>query len=129
MVMTNCRYLLYSLFIPTPLQVKYTHVHTVITTTRVSTVQNSTVEYSTDCTQRIEKISARFRFIFSSTHDKLNQIRSCPRYNRHFYSLAAIYLCLFITNSKGKDQPGKVANPTCGQLNRDNAFFPVPVRA
>ena len=27
------------------------------------------------------------------------------------------------------DQPGKVANPACGQLNRENEHFPVPVRA
>ena len=35
-----------------------------------------------------------------------------------------------ITCSKGKDQPGKVANPARGQLNREeNEYFPVPVRA
>ena len=33
------------------------------------------------------------------------------------------------TYSKGKDQPGKVANPARGQLNRENDFFPVLVRA
>ena len=27
------------------------------------------------------------------------------------------------------DQPGKVANPARGQLNRGNDYFPVPVRA
>ena len=27
-----------------------------------------------------------------------------------------IYICMVITYSKGKDQPGKVANPTRGQL-------------
>ena len=27
------------------------------------------------------------------------------------------------------DQPGKVANPARGQLNREKCFFPVPVRA
>ena len=30
------------------------------------------------------------------------------------------------TYSKGKDQPGKVANPARGQLNRENEYFPVP---
>ena len=30
---------------------------------------------------------------------------------------------------KSKDRPGKVANPACGQLNRENEYFPVPVRA
>ena len=27
------------------------------------------------------------------------------------------------------DQPGKVANPARGQLNREDKYFPVPVRA
>ena len=27
------------------------------------------------------------------------------------------------------DQPGKVANPTRGQLKKENEYFPVPVRA
>ena len=27
------------------------------------------------------------------------------------------------------DQPGKVANPARGQLNRENDYYPVPVRA
>ena len=37
-------------------------------------------------------------------------------------------LCMVITYSKSMDQPGKVANPACGQLNRENKFTPVPVR-
>ena len=32
-------------------------------------------------------------------------------------------------NSKNMDQPGKVANPARGQLNRKNKYFPVCVRA
>ena len=37
---------------------------------------------------------------------------------------------MVITYSKGKkDQPGKVANYARGQLNRENVFIPVPVRA
>ena len=31
--------------------------------------------------------------------------------------------------SKSMDQPGKVANPARGQLNRENGHFSVPVRA
>ena len=31
-----------------------------------------------------------------------------------------------ITYSKGKDQPGKVVNPSRGHLNRENKYFPVP---
>ena len=30
---------------------------------------------------------------------------------------------------QSKDQSGKVANPARGQLNRENGYFPVPVRA
>ena len=33
------------------------------------------------------------------------------------------------TFSKSMDQPGKVANPTRGQLNRENEYFPGRVRA
>ena len=31
-----------------------------------------------------------------------------------------MYVCMVIPYSKGKDQPGKVANPARGQLNREN---------
>ena len=33
------------------------------------------------------------------------------------------------TYSKNMDQPGKVANPARGRLNRENEFFPVHFRA
>ena len=33
------------------------------------------------------------------------------------------------TYSQSMDQPGKVANPALGQLNRENEYFPVRVRA
>ena len=36
---------------------------------------------------------------------------------------------MVIANSKSNDQPGKVVNPACGQLNRESEYFPVPVRA
>ena len=36
------------------------------------------------------------------------------------------YVCMVITYSKGKDQPGKVANPARGQLNRANYLFSCP---
>ena len=38
-----------------------------------------------------------------------------------------MFVCMVITYSKGKDQPGKVANPARGQLNRENELFPFPV--
>ena len=40
-----------------------------------------------------------------------------------------MYVCMVITYSKGKDQSGEVANSARGQLNRENDFLPVPVRA
>ena len=45
-----------------------------------------------------------------------------------FMNLVCI-VCMVITYGKGKDQPGKVANPARGQPNKENDFFPVPVRA
>ena len=36
---------------------------------------------------------------------------------------------MVITYGKSKDQPGKFANPARGQLDRENEYFPVPVRA
>ena len=36
---------------------------------------------------------------------------------------------MVITYSKSMDQPGKVDNPALGQLNRENEYFPVRVRA
>ena len=38
-------------------------------------------------------------------------------------------LRMVITYSESMDQPGKVANPARGQLNRENEYFPVRVRA
>ena len=38
-----------------------------------------------------------------------------------------VYVCMVVTNSKSKNQPGKVANPARGQLKRENEYFPVPV--
>ena len=39
------------------------------------------------------------------------------------------YVCMYgHTYSKSMDQPGKVVNPARDQLNRENDFFPVPVR-
>ena len=43
-----------------------------------------------------------------------------------FYLGTGKYVCMVI---KSMDQPGKVANLACGQLNRENECFPVPVRA
>ena len=41
-----------------------------------------------------------------------------------------MYVCMYgHTYSKSKDRPGKVANPARGQLNRENEYFPIRVRA
>ena len=42
---------------------------------------------------------------------------------------SGMYVCSHIYCSKSVDQPGKVANPARGQLNRENEYFPVCVRA
>ena len=42
----------------------------------------------------------------------------------------SMYVCMYgRTYSKSMDQPGKVANPARGQLNRENQYFSVRVRA
>ena len=39
-----------------------------------------------------------------------------------------MYVCMYShTYSKSMNQPGKIANPARGQLNRENEYFPVPV--
>ena len=42
-----------------------------------------------------------------------------------------MYVCMYNGHiySKSMDQPGKAANPGRGQLNRENEYFPVRVRA
>ena len=42
----------------------------------------------------------------------------------------AVYECMHgHTNSKSDDQSDKVSNPARGQLDRENEYFPIPVRA
>ena len=45
------------------------------------------------------------------------------------YLLPSDKVCMVITYSKSKDQPSKIVNPARGQLNRENIYFPVRVRA
>ena len=55
------------------------------------------------------------------------------------YYISAVYthssrpmnttVCMVITYSKSMDQPGKVANPARGELNRENEYFSVRVPA
>ena len=47
-----------------------------------------------------------------------------------FYAILTLYVCMYgHTYGKGMDQPGKVASPARGQLNRKNEYFPIRVRA
>ena len=42
----------------------------------------------------------------------------------------SVYVCMYgPTYSKSMDQPGNVASPARGQLNRKNEYFSVRVRA
>ena len=52
-------------------------------------------------------------------------IQIVKNHNKHIQQ----YVRMVITYNKGKDQPGKAANPTRGQLKRENEYSPVPVRA
>ena len=62
----------------------------------------------------------------------MDQLICASLFHTHYWyevGMLCIYVCMYRhTYSKGKDQPGKVANPARGQLNRKNVFFPVPVR-
>ena len=46
-----------------------------------------------------------------------------------FTSHVCMYLWSSLIQEQSMDQPGKVANPACGQLNKENVYFPVAVRA
>ena len=48
----------------------------------------------------------------------------CDR--KHSRPIVYMYACIVITYIKSMDQPGKVANPARGQLNRENKYFLSP---
>ena len=50
-------------------------------------------------------------------------------YEMIFFARRVIYVWSSHIARVNKGQPGKVANPARGQLNRENEYFPVPVRA
>ena len=51
------------------------------------------------------------------------------QYQERIGDISTQYICMYgHTYSKSMDQPGKIANPARGQLNRENECFPVPVR-
>ena len=47
------------------------------------------------------------------------QITLGPQYNVGEKPTVILYVCMVITYSRVWDQPGKVANPARGQLNRE----------
>ena len=49
---------------------------------------------------------------------------------KHVWLSGRLHVCKYgHAYSKSMDQPGKVANPASDQLNRENEYFPVRVRA
>ena len=71
---------------------------------------------------------------------KPNQASNIPQLSMHdqmkqelalglLFKLNSVVCMYGHTFSKSKDQPGKVANPARGQLNRGNEYFPVCVRS
>ena len=68
--------------------------------------------------------------VFSSARGKRYPVRyrnhTCIRTAYHS-SIALVYMYGH-TYSKSSDQPGKVANPARGQLNREDEYFPARVR-
>ena len=75
-------------------------------------------------------------FLFISCNKPLSLLyvswfacNDCPLLLLLEYIYSCLYVYMVMAYSKSMDQPGKVANPARGQLNRENEHFPVPVRA
>ena len=81
---------------------------------------------------------------FSSTVQTVWSIRTPERFSKKNINASKlsehpptffIDVCMLYSHQillvwcKGKDHPGKVANPARGQLNRENEYFRVPARA
>ena len=75
---------------------------------------------------RRTNIRERTKFECDSTSDILMCLVFWNSKTPHVYVCS---MCSHHIYSKGEDQPGKVASPARGQLNRENDFLPVPVRA
>ena len=44
--------------------------------------------------------------------------------------MTTLYICMYGHHLlQSMDQPGKVANPARGELDRENEYSPVPIRA
>ena len=60
----------------------------------------------------------------------MHVIRRCQEDIEKERGCMYVRLCMYgHTYSKSMDQQGKVDNPARGQLNRENEYVPVPVRA
>ena len=76
------------------------------------------------------RVKRFFVFATNTLNLRNNNNNNNNNNNYYYYSLlgwAEVYKV--ITYSKGKNKPGKVANPARGQLNRENDIFPVVVRS
>ena len=63
-------------------------------------------------------------------HITMDQLIFASLSHAHYwYEVGMLKVCMVIKYSKSMDQPGKLANPARGQLNRENEYSPVPVRA
>ena len=51
----------------------------------------------------------------------INDTRSSINYDQSMAGQSMV--CVFVVTRRGKDQPSKVANPACGQLDRENIYY------
>ena len=54
---------------------------------------------------------------------------TCPKGLLAMYEKSRSKVCMVSIYSKSEDRPGKTTNPSRGQLNRENKYFPVSVSA
>ena len=88
----------------------------------------------TVCTVIVFGLARQVRLSFvRNTHAKYGNYSRAHLVGNANYPLVSMYVCMYvcmgITYSKSMDQPGKVANPPRGQLNKKNTQFRFPVRA
>ena len=72
------------------------------------------------------------RILLGMVEARLVNVKNTQHTHTHTHTHCRIlffFVCMVITYSKGKDQPGKVTNSARDQLNRENIFFAVPVRS
>ena len=92
-----------------------------LTTTYIHILQYSS--YFTLCVESEQADAGR------DGRTRLAKPNSQARTGTGYSMCVCTYVCMVITYKQSTDQPGKVADFARGQLNRENEFFPVPVRA